>query len=204
MGIFLFSRSVKRYMKALPLTKQAISQEMRCLIYLWVSSGVFRRVGITGISLQPTVFRLHVALIDFSPSLLKCTINQYSNKSSFILEKCCFQLSGHGVLWCQCGRKRGDGLHLALGLHPDTTTHTYSINIKCKHNYEQRHITCMVSRSLYGCFFCNQGFQHWTSLMSLLCFLLYTHNDNFIVHKANLLERKQWFIRCCVLTRPHI
>lgn len=105
---------------------------------------------------------------------------------------------------CQCGRKRGDGLHLALSLHPDTTTHTYSINIKCKHNCEQRHITCMVSRSLYGCFFCNQGFQHWTSLMSLLCFLLYTHNDNFIVHKANLLERKQWFIRCCVLTRPHI
>lgn len=67
-------------------------------IYLWVSSGVFRRVGITGITLKPSVSRLHVALIDFSPSLLKCTINQYSNKSSFILEKCSFQLSGHEVL----------------------------------------------------------------------------------------------------------
>lgn len=67
-------------------------------IYLWVSSGMFRRVGVTDITLQPSVFRLHVALIDFSPSLLKCTINQYSNKSSFILEKCSFQLSGHEVL----------------------------------------------------------------------------------------------------------
>ena len=105
------------------------------VIYLWVSSGLFRRVGITGISLQPAVFRLHVALIDFSPSLLKCTIDQYSNKSSFILEKCSFQLSGHEVLALSMWpRERhrpvfGLGPHLpnmAVHHHHDTTTtHTY-------------------------------------------------------------------------------
>lgn len=72
---------------------------MHCLPHLFMSElWVLRRVGITGISLQPSVFRLHVVLIDFSPSLSKCTINQYSNKSSFILEKYSFQLSGHEVL----------------------------------------------------------------------------------------------------------
>lgn len=47
--------------------------------------------------LSPSVLRLRVAYIDFCPLLQKCTINQYSNKSSFILEKCSFQLSGHEV-----------------------------------------------------------------------------------------------------------
>lgn len=124
-----------------------------CLIYLWVSSGVLRRVGITGITPQPSVFRLHVALIDFSPSLLRCTINQYSNKSSFILEKCSFQLSRHEVLVSSMRRwERGIGLHLASGLIcpvRDTwlcisvMTAPY-INIKSRHCQEKKHFKCTL------------------------------------------------------------
>lgn len=78
--------------------KQFLRKCTVSFVYLWLSSGVFRSVGITGISLQASVSRLHAAFIDFTPLLLKCTINQYSNKSSFILEKCSFQLSGHGAV----------------------------------------------------------------------------------------------------------
>lgn len=131
-------------------------------IYLWVSSGVFRRVRIAGISLQPSVFRLHVALIDFSPSLLKCTVNQYSNKSSFILEKCSFQPSGQEVLVLSVWSAFGLGPHLpnncymtVLRRHDTTTTtttRTYIINVQCKHNRGQQRFKCVVSRCSCGCF----------------------------------------------------
>lgn len=63
-------------------------------IYEWAPG--CSRVSVSHASiLQPAVFRLHVVLIDFSPSPLKCTIDQYSNKSSFRPEKCSFQ-------WPQC------------------------------------------------------------------------------------------------------
>lgn len=133
-------------------------------IYLWVGSGVFRRVRITGISLQPSVFRLHVALIDFSPSLLKCTINQYSNKSSFILEKCSFQPSGQEVLvlsvWSRerhwsafgLGPHLPNNCYMTVHRHHDmTTAHTYNINVQCKHNHEQQGLRCMVFRRSCGC-----------------------------------------------------
>lgn len=134
--------------------KQYLRKCTVSFIYLWVSSGVFRSVGITGISHQASVFRLHVVHIDFSPSLLKCTINQYSNKSSFILEKCSFQLSGHEVLVLSLwpGRQRSAvGLrpHLPYPWYHTSSWHNNStiqcmIHIKHQHNHEEQHFKCIV------------------------------------------------------------
>lgn len=81
--------------------KPAISQETRRLpsfIYKWAQ-------GCSGWSASPASVSSAPQSSDsmqrpsiLAPSLLKCTINQYSNKSSFMLEKCTFQLSGLGVL----------------------------------------------------------------------------------------------------------
>ncbi len=158
-------------------------------IYLWVSSGLFRRVGITGIRLQLSVFRLHVALIDFSPSLLKCIINQYSNKSSFILEKCSFQLSGHEVLVSSVRSRESAGplwpwassaqwlIHDCAS--PSWHNNTYIINIICKLNHHQQHLKCGVSHDNVDALVQPDP----KGLISILCFLLCTHNDNFIVHE---------------------
>lgn len=78
---------------------------------LWGGSGA--KVSQASL-LSLSVLRLHVAYIDFCPPLQKCTINQYSNKSSFLLEKRSFQLSGHEV-WVL------SVLHLTLGLICPTT-----------------------------------------------------------------------------------
>ena len=120
--------------------KKAISQEMCCLLHLFmrelwgVQDGRHHKH-----QSQPSVFQLHAAFIDFSPSLLKCTINQYSNKSSFILEKCSFQLSGHEVLvWSMRPERQCSAcdllcmwpaLHVTLGLIWPTTD--------CWHEYHR-------------------------------------------------------------------
>lgn len=114
---------------------------------LWGGSGA----KVSHASLHsPSVWRLHVAYIDFCPMLQKCTINQYSNKSSFRLEKCSFQASGHKV-WVL------SGLHLTLGFICPTTetwassasvTHIlHSKNIHC--NLEQTHCSCMIFMSFF-------------------------------------------------------
>lgn len=162
MGVFLFSMNhFEKVNIGLPSDKNKLFVR-KCtvsFIYLWASSGVFRRVGITGISLQPSVFGLHAALIDFSPSLLKCAINQYCNKSSFIFEKCSFQLSGHEVLPLSMQLEAETSLHLASSLIcPTTDTWLYihhqvmahsepwndHIHYKHKHNHEQ-HLKHMVT-----------------------------------------------------------
>lgn len=143
------------------MTKQAISQEMHCLPHLFMSElwgvqeGRHHRHQSSALCL-----RLHVALIDFSPSLQKCAINQYSNKSSFILEKCSFQLTGHKVLVLSVwARKRlrsvfGLGPHLPnMTVHHqhDTTTHTTSMQA-----HEQKHFKCVA---FTWSIFCNLGSQ---------------------------------------------
>lgn len=183
MGIVLFCiwfNEKRFYMAALLLTKQAISQEMQCLFHLFMSElwgvqeGTHHRHQSSAVSLP---CRLHVVLIDCCPLLLKCIINQYSNKSSFILEKCSFQLSGQEVLLLSMwSRQRGTGLHLALGhpwraganpswfwakggVHPrqiasplQNTYISYNINVNCKNNHEQQNFNWMVFRGSSGCF----------------------------------------------------
>lgn len=79
-------------------------------IYEWALGGSGAKVS-QALLLSPSVLRLHVANIDFCPLLQKYTTNQYSNKSSFRLEKCSFQASGHKV-WVLSGLQFDLGLHL--------------------------------------------------------------------------------------------
>lgn len=179
------------------------SQEMHWLLHLFMSEfwgELGWSVGITSISHQASVFRLHVVYIDFSLLLLKCTINQYSNKSSFILEKCSFQLSGHNVpalsLWP--GKQRPA---LGLGPHlPYTWYHSGSWQNKA-HTAPYNVQYSTIQWILYTAYmYCGCS---WVILKSLLHFLLFTHNNKFIAHRHNPLEKKQWFIWDLVFFQGH-
>lgn len=108
-------------------------------------------VGITDISHQASVFRLHVVYIDFSPSLLESTINQYSNKSSFILEKCRFQPGGLKVLvLAVCPERQRSAWVSGLTCPtPDTTldhdrmkAHTLKYNVRSS---TPQHMNCTLN-----------------------------------------------------------
>lgn len=153
-GMFLLY--MKRYIHTLPWTEnQQFHRKRNCRRHLFMSE-------VWGVrewkASQASVFRLHAALIDLSPSLLKCTINQYSNKSSFILEKCSFQPSGHGVL--VVSMRPGEAVVSMWPWASSTqqlirecqvmTAHTlhYNINATCEHKHGQEHFECTVDAFL--------------------------------------------------------
>lgn len=151
-----------------------------------MNSRGFRRVGITGISLQPSVFRLHAAHIDFNLSLLKCTINQYSNKSSFILEKCTFQLSGYELLVLSM---LPEGQLSACDLGPpvgDTFVTKASVDTS-QLMYSTQNIVCCIGA--YMLLIQNSILNRFSNC------LLYISQTNVMVHYINLLT----YIYCYIV-----